>query len=183
MDEPARVGCEPLVDLLEAFAGRFDDEEVNDWDEGGVEDGVEEVEAPVEIVNANRRSLHDDIIEQPIARRGQGGAFSPHAERVDFGRVEPGRGDPSEAKGEEVKRDEDGGDDAGDVVAVVVAEFGADGDAEEGDGHGGGHGHEERAAAEPFDEEEGGGRGEHVEDRDAGGEDVGGEFGEADTFV
>ena len=45
--EPARVGGEPLVDLLEALACGFDDEEVDEGDEGRVEDGVEEVEAPV----------------------------------------------------------------------------------------------------------------------------------------
>ena len=183
MHEPSRISSEPLVDLLEAFPRRFDDEEVNNGDESGVENSVEQVKAPMEIVDANRRSLHNDIIEQPIASRGERGAFSPHTERVDFSRVKPGGSDPSEAESEEVKSDEDGRDDARDVVAVVVADFGADGDAEEGDGHGGGHGHEQGAAAEPFDEEEGGGRGEHVEDRDAGGEDVGGQFGEADAFV
>ena len=172
--EPSRVGGEPLVDLLEAFPRRFDDEEVDDGDEGGVQDGVEQVEAPVEVVDADGRRLHDYVVEQPIAGRRERGAFGPHAERVDLGRVEPGRGDPSEAESEEVESDEDGRDDAGDVVALVVADFGADGDAEEGDGHGGGHGHEQGAAAEAFDEEEGGGGGEHVEDRDAGGEDVGG---------
>ena len=172
-----------MVDLLEAFSRRFDDEKVDDGNEGGVENRVEQVEAPVEVVDADRRGLHNDIIEQPIAGRRERGAFSPHAKRVDFGRVEPGGSDPSEAESEEVKSDEDGRDDAGDVVALVVADFGADGDAEEGDGHGGGHGHEQGAAAEAFDEEEGGGGGEHVEDRDAGGEDVGGEFGEADALV
>ena len=172
MHEPSRIGGEPLVDLLEAFSRRFNDEIVDDGHEGGVEDGVEQVDAPVEVVDADGRRLHDDIVEQPVAGRGERGTFGPHAERVDLGRVQPGGGDPAEAKGEEVERDEDGRDDAGDVVSVVVADLGADGDAEEGDGHGGRHGHEQRAAAEPFDEEEGGGRGEHVEDCDAGGEDV-----------
>ena len=36
MHEPSRVCGEPLVDLLEAFPRRFDDEEVDDGDEGGV---------------------------------------------------------------------------------------------------------------------------------------------------
>ena len=151
-----------MIDLLEALPRRLDDEEVDDGNEGGVEDGVEQVETPVEVVDADGRGLHHNVIEQPVAGRGERGAFGAHAERVDLGRVQPGSGDPAEAKGEEVERDEDGRDDAGDVVPVVVADFGADGDAEEGDGHGGRHGHEQRAPAEPFDEEEGGGRGEHV---------------------
>ena len=170
--EPARVGGEPLVDLLETFARRLDDEEVDDGDEAGVEDRVEQVEAPVQVVDADRRRLHDYVVEEPVAGRGECGAFGPHAQRVDLGRVEPRGGDPAEAKGEEIEGYEDGGYDAGDVVAVVVAEFGADGDAEEGDGHGDGHGHEEGPPAQAFDEEEGGGCGEHVEDCDAGGEDV-----------
>ncbi len=167
--EPAGVGGEPLVDLLEALAGGLDDEVVDEGDEGGVEDGVEQVEAPVEVVDTDGGGLDDDVVEEPVAGGGEGGALGPHAERVDLGGVEPGDGDPAEAEGEEVEGDEDGGDDAGDVVAGVVADFGADGDAEEGDGHGGGHGHEEGAPAEALDEEEGGGGGEHVEDGDAGG--------------
>ena len=181
--QPARISREPLVDLLEALTRRLDDEEVDDGDEQGVQQRVEQVEAPVEIVDADGGGLYDDVVEEPVAGGGERGALSAHAERVDLGRVEPGDGDPAEAEGEEVEGDEDGGDDAGDVVPGVMADFRADGDAEEGDAHGGGHGHEEGPPAEPLDEEEGGGRGEHVEDGDAGGEDVGGEFGEADAFV
>ena len=43
-----------------------------------------------------------------------------------------------------------------------MADFGADGYADHGDGLGGCHGHEEGAPAEALDEEDAGGRGEHV---------------------
>ena len=47
---------------------------------------------------------------------------------------------------------------------------------------GGGHGHEEGPPAESLDEEEGGGCGKHVGYGDSGGEEAGGELGEADGF-
>ena len=181
--QPSRVGGEPLVDLLETLARGLDDEEVDEGHEGGVQDRVEQVQAPVQVVDADRGGLHDDVVEEPVAGRGEGGALGAHAQRVDLGRVQPRHGDPAEAEGEEVEGYEDRRDDAGDVVAIVVADFRADGDPQEGDGHGGGHGHEEGPPAEAFDEEERGGCGEHVQDCDPGGEDVGGEFGEADAFV
>ena len=78
-------------------------------------------------MDADRGGLDDDVVEEPVAGRGEGGAFGAHAQRVDFGRVQPGHGDPAEAEGEEVEGDEDRGDDAGDVVPVVVADFRADG--------------------------------------------------------
>ena len=139
--QPARVGGEPLIDLLETLARGFDDEEVDERDEGRVQHRVEQVQAPVEVVDADGGGLDDDVVEEPVAGRGEGGAFGAHAQRVDFGRVEPGDGDPAEAEGQEVEGYEDRRDDARDVVPVVVADFRADGDSQEGDGHGGGHGH------------------------------------------
>ena len=66
--------------------------------------------------------------------------------------------------------------------AILVADFGGDGDAEESEGLGGGHVHEDGAAAEALDEEEGAGGGGHVGDAVCGCEEAGGEFGEADRF-
>lgn len=139
VDQPSGIRGEPLIDLLEAFAGRFDDEEVDDGDEGGVEDRVEQVEAPVEVVDADRGGLDDDVVEQPVAGGGQGGPLGAHAQRVDLGGIQPGGGDPAEAEGEEVEGYEHRRYDPGDVVALVVADLRADGDAEERDGHCCGH--------------------------------------------
>ena len=66
---------------------------------------------------------------------------------------------------------------------MFVPDLRTDGDSEEGDGLDGGHGHQQGPTAETFDEEDGGGSGEHVEDRDGAGEEARGEFGEGDGFV
>ena len=141
MDQPPRILRKPAVNLLETLPRSLDDQEVDDRYKTRVEHAVDQIKAPFEVVNTDGRSLHDEIVEQPIHSCSQCGTFRTHAERIDFGRIEPRHGDPAEAECDEIEADEDGSDDARDMGAVVVGDFGADCNAEECDGLRGCHGH------------------------------------------
>jgi len=56
----------------------------------------------VEVVNANWSCPRDNLVEQPVHRGRESGAFGPHTERVDFGGEEPGNRYPAEFEGEGV---------------------------------------------------------------------------------
>ena len=180
MHEPARIGCKPPIDLLETLPGSLYNEQIDQRDETRIQHRVDEIQAPFEVMDPNRRGLHDQVVEEPITRCCQCSTLGAKFERVHLGRVEPGRGVPAETEGDEVEGDEDGGDDAGDVSAILVADLCGGRDAEESERLRGRHVHEDRAAAEALDEEQGTGRGAHEGDAVGGREEAGGEFGEAD---
>ena len=99
MYQPSGVRREPLIDLLQTLPGRLDDEVVDEGHEQSVQGGINQIEAPVQVVDANRGGLYDHVVEKPIAGSGKRGSFGPHAQRIDLGGVQPGHSDPSEAEG------------------------------------------------------------------------------------
>lgn len=131
-------------------------------------------------MDSDRGGLHNHVVEEPVAGCGERGTFGSHTQAVDFGRVEPGDRAPAAAEGDEEDADEDGGNDSRYVLAFVVSDLGADGDAEECDGLESCHGKEEGAASEPFDEEDTEGYGGHEADAVACCKKAGCEFGETD---
>lgn len=51
-DEDVAILAEQAIDVFERAVGGFGVKEVDDWDEGGVENGPDYVELPVEILDA-----------------------------------------------------------------------------------------------------------------------------------
>jgi hypothetical protein len=56
-DENVVVLTEQTVDILESSTGCLWVEEVDDWNEGGVEDGPDDVELPLEVLNTDWSDL------------------------------------------------------------------------------------------------------------------------------
>ena len=89
---------EDKVDLLEGALLGLRVEKVDDRDEARVDDGKEEVCAPRDVGNHNRRDHDDEEIEQPVrASRHRVGAGAG-AERVDFRGVQPWERKPGGAE-------------------------------------------------------------------------------------
>ena len=76
------------IDFLETPPPGLGVPEVDDWQEGGVEEGEEEVGAPVDVVDEDGRDHHDQEVEEPVAAGGEGVGFRARFEGVDFGGVE-----------------------------------------------------------------------------------------------
>ncbi len=66
------------------------------------------MQTPVKVVYINRRDLNSDVVEEPVHRRRECGAFDAHAEGVYLCGEESGDGNPAEAEDEEVEGDADG---------------------------------------------------------------------------
>lgn len=66
VNEEIAVIAEIRVNVLESSSGGFGVEEVDEWYEGEVEDGPDDVEAPAEGFDARRRDFDDDEIAEPV---------------------------------------------------------------------------------------------------------------------
>ena len=72
MHEPAGIAVEPPIGLFQAAAASFDEEVVDQRHPGQVDDGVDQVVAPFEVLDARRGGLDDDVVPEPVA----GGCWS-----------------------------------------------------------------------------------------------------------
>lgn len=64
-------------------------EEIDNGHKGGVEDCPDDVEFPLQRLDAGRRDFHHHEVEDPVRGGTESGAFGAHGQRVDFCRVEP----------------------------------------------------------------------------------------------
>lgn len=62
MYEPARVAVEPSICFLQTAASGFDDEVVYEWQQRDVDDAVDQIVAPSEVVDARRSRLDNEIV-------------------------------------------------------------------------------------------------------------------------
>ena len=81
--------AEETVHVLEGAVGGFGVEEVDDGDEGEVEDDPDDVELPAEGLDADGGDFDDHEVEGPVRGGADCGALGSHAETVDFGRIQP----------------------------------------------------------------------------------------------
>lgn len=72
------VFAEHAVDVLEFAVRGFGVEEVDDGDEGGVEDGPDDVELPLQGLDAYWGDLDDHEVEGPIGGGPERCAFGTH---------------------------------------------------------------------------------------------------------
>lgn len=76
------------IDFLETPPPGLGVPDVDDGQEGSVEEGEEEVGGPVDVVDEDGRDHHDQEVEEPVAAGGEGVGFGARFEGVDFGGVE-----------------------------------------------------------------------------------------------
>lgn len=112
--------AEKAIDILERPARRLRVEEVDDGHERRVEDGPDDVEFPLQRLDADGRDLHDHEVEGPVRGSAEGRPLGTVGERVDFCRVEPGDALPADAE-EDVVEEEEGDGGGGDLLAAGVA--------------------------------------------------------------
>lgn len=86
------------VDLFERSLCCLRVEEVNDRDEASVCCRKEEVGSPANVGDHDRRNHDNDKVEQPVDTGGDSVGFGSGLDGVDFGRVEPGQGEPGGAE-------------------------------------------------------------------------------------
>ena len=98
------------IDVFEGTIGGFGVEKVDNGDEGGVENCPDDVEFPLQALNANWRDFDNceifvsacisvvlievlasqtHVIKGPVRCRADSSPLCPHGERVDLGGVQP----------------------------------------------------------------------------------------------
>ena len=184
-----------VLDLLERLARRLREREEDVHQHGQVEDAEDDVRLPLDVDESGRDEVAEGEVEGPVRRRGERDGLAAHAQRVQFGRVDPGDGAPGRGvRGDEEvgagddgfgggARDGPGGfghvaDALGAGVVAVGLEQAAVG--EHPRHHAQGAEQQGRPAAPAVDEEEGRDGEGHVDDvLDAGGDEevVAGEAG------
>ena len=68
MDEPARVAVEPSICFFQTPTASFDEEVVYERQQRYIDDAVDEVIAPAEMLYAGRSRLNDEVVAEPVAR-------------------------------------------------------------------------------------------------------------------
>lgn len=119
--EDFRIIPEQPIDILERAVGRFRVEEIDDGHERGVEDGPDDVEFPLQGLDADGCDFDNHEVEGPIRSGAEGSPFGAVGEGVDFGWVEPGDALPADAE-EDVVEEEEGDGRRGDFCGGVFLE-------------------------------------------------------------
>jgi len=101
--------CEDEIDLLEGALLCLRVEEVDDRDEAGVGHREEEVRAPPDVGDHDRRHHHDQEVRRPVDRRADGVGAPARADRVDLRGVQPWEWQPCRAEEGNVREEADGG--------------------------------------------------------------------------
>ena len=115
--EPWPLRCKQGLDLLERLARRLGEGEEDVHQHREIEHPEDDVRLPLDVDKGGRDEVAEGEIEGPVGRRGQRDGLAPHAQRVQFRRVDPRDGTPGWGEGgdEEVGAGDDGfGGGAGD---------------------------------------------------------------------
>lgn len=137
------------IDLFQATARRFGVEEVDEGQEGKVEDGEDEVAFPALAVHGAGGHHDGGKVPDPVGRGGDGVALGAQVQGHDLGAVEPGHAE--EAEGEEGVVEEEGDDD--DDGGAVAARAQAEGHGQEAAAHAKGADEQTAALADARDQE------------------------------
>jgi hypothetical protein len=62
VDKPARVAVEPSIRFFQTSASGFDEEVVYERQQRQVDDAVDQIVAPLEMVDAGRSCLDDEVV-------------------------------------------------------------------------------------------------------------------------
>lgn len=117
----ARIIPKQPIDILERAVGRFRVEKIDDGYERSVEDGPDDVEFPLQGLDAYGCDFDDHEVEGPVRGSSQGRPFGAVGEGVDFGGIEPGDALPADAE-EDVVEEEEGDRRRGDFCGGVILE-------------------------------------------------------------
>ena len=104
-----RIISEQAVDILERTIGCFRVKEIDDRDERGVEDGPNDIESPLQGLDADRCYFDHHKVTDPVHRCPGGCAFRPIGKGVDFGGIEPGDSLPAYTEEDVVEEEESNG--------------------------------------------------------------------------
>jgi len=179
---------EQLLDLLKRLPSRLREHEEDMHEHSNAKNTEQDIRLPLDVLKRRRHEIAKREIEGPVPRRSERDGFPAHAQRVQFGGVDPRHGAPGGRVGgyEEVAAgDEALGGGAGDGprcfggfaadaagAGVVAVGFEDAGVGEEPGHHEGGADEEGGAAAPAVDVEEGGDGHDDVDDvLDGGGEE------------
>ena len=83
-----------VLDLLQRLARRLREGEEDVDGHGEAEDTEDEVRLPLDIFKGGRDEVAQGEVEGPVGRGGERDGLAAHAERVEFGRIDPGDGTP-----------------------------------------------------------------------------------------
>ena len=99
-----------VLDLFQRLARRLREGEEDVDSHGEAEDAEDEVRLPLDVFKGGRDEVAQSEIKGPVGRGGERDGLAAHAERVEFGRVDPGDGAPGGGVGgdEEVGAGDDG---------------------------------------------------------------------------
>jgi hypothetical protein len=73
--EPAGVAVEPSICFFQTSASGLDEEVVYERQQRHVDDAVDEVVAPSEVMDARRSCLNDEVVAEPVAGSCCGGSI------------------------------------------------------------------------------------------------------------
>lgn len=96
------------VDFLQASLARLGVEEIDDGEEGRVDDSEDEIRRPADVAQHDGRDHDDEEVEEPVRARGDGVGLGARLDRVDFGRVQPRERQPGRAEERDVGEEADG---------------------------------------------------------------------------
>lgn len=98
------------INILQRAIRRLGVEQIHNGHETRVKHGPDDVEFPLEGLDADGRDFDDHEVEGPVRSGSEGRPFGTVGEGVDFGGVEPGDALPADAEEDVVEEEEgDGG--------------------------------------------------------------------------
>lgn len=145
------LALEEPIDLLQRQIPRLRIEEVDQWQEEGVEDGKVNIRSPADVSDAHRCNLDDEEGEDPIRGRREGRRTCANGKGSIVRWQEPGNGQETDGEEEVEEEEHHDGDDAGALAAV---RYGAGKNGHAARLAGGGEDHE-FAAAEAIEDPDG----------------------------
>lgn len=177
----ALAAAEHHLEFLERAAhGLRIEEEDNRHDDGG-DDEEDKVVLPANGLDSDGRRHVDDEVPQPVVGGRDTGHRDTEAGGRDFGAVEEVCAQEADGDEEVEEEDEQCGDDLCGLVGL--GHRGGDGECEHARGHAGAREHEQLAAAEAVDGEEGDEAGQELPGQCAAGQDARGFGVEAETLL
>ena len=171
--------AENHIHLLETAIGRLRVEEVHRGENGGVDDGEDDIRLVADAREGDRGDHHDHEIPDPVPARGHRVRWRADPQGHDLGGVKPGHAQPADGEEGVEDEEEDGGCDA----RVGRADGIRDGQDDHAPGHARGTEQHQLPPAEPLDGEDGDPGGGEVFGPVAGGDETREEIGEADLAL
>ena len=201
-DDDARLGLKEAIDVLKRPVGGFRVQEVRGRDEGSADDGPDDPEFPLQVLDTWEGDLHDHVIHSamlsaqfgrdevsgleigrregdrhPIRSHRQTGPLRSHLQRIDLCRIQPRHAKHSHPKAREEYKEEAHTHDT-ELVAIPARRHSGLGDGNDNPAYrtSSRRGHHNAPAAVALDHEIGQQGEDEIVDGASGGQDASGQF-------